>query len=282
MKKHWLGVLILLLVCLHLPAMAEVSIKEVVTQNLSLHLTKDGKAYDYVILVNNGSEAMDVSGYQLTKEGGKEAYTLPEKLLQPGEELLIYCSGNKEDAPFKLSADGVTICLHNPDGELVEKLAVPALMYNQRYSGNKILEADFHEKGDLYISEILTDNTLILENGETPDYIELHNAGASDMDLCGYGLSDNPNKPAKWRFGKTVLPAGGYMCVYLTDKEIGFGLSSSGECVLLTDPNNKLVDSVTFGAQEEDVALAYIDGAYQKTWLPTPNEANKITSKESD
>ena len=282
MKKHYLIALILLVLCFCFPAMADITIKEVVTQNLSLNLTDKGEAFDYVILQNTGADAVDLSGYELSEEGGKEAYVLTDVSLQPGEEMTIYCSGKKEGAPFKLAAEGVTIYLHDAKGTLVESLVVPAMTYNQRFLGGEVLVGDVAAKGDLYISEILADNSLLLENGETPDYIELHNAGSSDINLSGYGLSDNPNKPGKWHFKDGVLPAGGYLAVYLTDAEVGFGLSSDGECVLLTNSDNKTVDFITFGEQEEDVALAYMDGTYQKTWTPTPNEANIITAKDSD
>ena len=281
MKKYCLAAWIFLIVCVCLPAFAQISIKEVVSQNLSLHLGESGKAYDYVILTNTGAEALDLTGYVLSKEGGKDTYTLAGEVLEPGEDLLIYCTGEKEGAPFKLSAEGVTVYLHDAKGTLVEKVAVPPMSYNQRYLGGKVLEGNDCPKGDLYISEILADNTLLLENGGTPDFVELHNAGASDIHLKDYGLSDNPNKPDKWHFKDVILPAGGYLTVYLTEEEMGFGLSNDGECVLVTDPDNKTVDFVTFGEQENDVALAYFDGAYHKTWTPTPNEANKITGKEA-
>lgn len=47
------------------------------------------------------------------------------------------------------------------------------------------------------------------------DWVELHNAGASAVQLAGWSLSDNPARPTKFSFpAGTTLPAGGYLVVF--------------------------------------------------------------------
>ncbi|MGI9244642.1 MAG: lamin tail domain-containing protein, partial [Verrucomicrobiales bacterium] len=67
--------------------------------------------------------------------------------------------------------------------------------------------------------------------GESPgaelvDWIELHNDGASAVDLGGWSISDNPGQPAKWSFpAGTQIDAGGFLLL-LADDEDGSGLST--------------------------------------------------------
>ena len=55
---------------------------------------------------------------------------------------------------------------------------------------------------DVIISELMAVNngTIEDEDGNTPDWIELFNAGNSTQNLSGYYLSDDPLVPEKWRF----------------------------------------------------------------------------------
>jgi hypothetical protein len=71
------------------------------------------------------------------------------------------------------------------------------------------------------VNEVMSSNgdTLEDENGDSPDWLELHNAGGEPVNLEGYGLSDNPNRPYKWVFGNTTIPAGGYLLVFASGKD---------------------------------------------------------------
>ena len=45
----------------------------------------------------------------------------------------------------------------------------------------------------IYINEIMSSNTntIYSTDGDTPDWIELYNAGSESINLFGYGLSDD-------------------------------------------------------------------------------------------
>ncbi len=42
------------------------------------------------------------------------------------------------------------------------------------------------------------------------DWTELYNQSSQTVNLAGYGLTDNPGNPAKWRFSDISLCAGEY------------------------------------------------------------------------
>ncbi|MEZ5013293.1 MAG: lamin tail domain-containing protein [Chitinophagales bacterium] len=70
------------------------------------------------------------------------------------------------------------------------------------------------------INEVAPTNTNVFadEDGDYPDWIELYNTGASDIDLSGYGISDN-NDPFKWQLPERIIPSHGYQIIYASGKD---------------------------------------------------------------
>lgn len=103
------------------------------------------------------------------------------------------------------------------------------------------------------------------ELGEYDDWVELFNNDATAIDMSGYYFSDDIAEPDKWRFPNGVsIPANGYLMVWTdSDDEQGdlhtsFKLSKGGEALILSDSFLTVVDSLTFGEQETNVAMARI------------------------
>lgn len=71
------------------------------------------------------------------------------------------------------------------------------------------------------ITEVLASNrsSLADENGDHPDWFELHNEGDMEADLTGWGLSDDPKKPFKWQIRETRLGTGAYLVVFASGKD---------------------------------------------------------------
>ncbi|MEM1095635.1 MAG: CotH kinase family protein [Bacteroidota bacterium] len=71
------------------------------------------------------------------------------------------------------------------------------------------------------LNEVVASNrtTLFDEDGETPDWIELHNPSANALDLTGYGLSDDEDDPFKWTFQGGALGAGAHALVLASGKD---------------------------------------------------------------
>ena len=52
-------------------------------------------------------------------------------------------------------------------------------------------------------------------DGNTPDWIEIHNPDPSLLDLTGYHLTDDPEIPEKYTFpAGTTINGGGYLIVF--------------------------------------------------------------------
>lgn len=70
--------------------------------------------------------------------------------------------------------------------------------------------------GQVVISEFMSSNSNTRHDGsgEYEDWIELHNRGATPVDLEGYGLTDNPSIPFKWKFAPAIIEPGGYLLVW--------------------------------------------------------------------
>ena len=74
---------------------------------------------------------------------------------------------------------------------------------------------------DIVINEVQSSNssTILDEDGESSDWIELYNSGSTNVNLHGWGLSDNPSNPMKWRFPDRSLPPTGHLLVFASGKD---------------------------------------------------------------
>lgn len=72
------------------------------------------------------------------------------------------------------------------------------------------------------INEVCTSNKNGVKDndGDSPDWIELYNAGASAVDLTGYRLSDDAANNNKWVFPSMNIPANGYLTVFASGKNV--------------------------------------------------------------
>lgn len=140
------------------------------------------------------------------------------------------------------------------------------------------------------INELMASNTdsITDSQGGHDDWIELYNAGERTVNLAGMYLSDSQASPRKWRFpNQTTIAPKGYLIVWAdSDDSSGaelhanFNLSKNGETLILVDTDerhNQVLDSVTFGAQEEDTAIGrFPDGAGNfRAVAMTPGSANR-------
>ena len=85
-------------------------ISEVMPSNASYLVQADGKCYDWIELLNNSDSPVNLKDYALSNDPDcPEMLILPDRTLQPGQRIIIICSGNTEltgatiHAPFTLS-----------------------------------------------------------------------------------------------------------------------------------------------------------------------------------
>jgi hypothetical protein len=144
----------------------------------------------------------------------------------------------------------------------------------------------------LFINEFMADNgiTVAGPNGNSPDWIELFNAGNKTIDLTGMYLTDDLTDPTCWQFpeGTTIGPSE-YLLVW-ADRDGGeiyasFGLNANGEEIGLFDSDGEtLIDSVQFVKQIQDVSYGRIpDGGSSWNYLlsATPGFSNQDPSVEA-
>lgn len=291
-----------------------VTLSEIMISNKGSVPDNLGGYPDYIELHNGSTEKADISGYGLSDsllEGAK--YVFPAgTVLEPDAYVVVWCGGEAEDgmhAPFKLSAgeEAVlfdasgrpldTAVLNSVDSGMVLRRegevwtqAKPCPGYPKTEEGMAEYEKSLKETEDigLYINEFMASNaTTICDSfGSYSDWIELYNSTDTDMDISGFGISDNLSQPMKYRFpdGSTIA-AKGYLVVFCSGNEgmqngelhAPFGLRSYGEDVVIANRAGRIIDSYSFKNQETDVSMARIpDGAgeFQSNSQPSPGYPN--------
>ena len=291
-----------------------VALSEIMISNKGSVPDNLGGYPDYIELHNGSSERADISGYGLSDsllEGAK--YVFPAgTVMEPDAYVVVWCGGEAEDgmhAPFKLSAgeEAVlfdasgrpldTAVLNSVDSGMVLRRegevwtqAKPCPGYPKTEAGMAEYEASLKETEDmgLYINEFMASNaTTICDSfGSYSDWIELYNSTDTDMDISGFGISDNLSQPMKYRFPDgTTIAAKGYLVVFCSGNEgmqngelhAPFGLRSYGEDVVIANRAGRIIDSYSFKNQETDVSVARIpDGAgeLQPNSQPSPGYPN--------
>lgn len=291
-----------------------VALSEIMISNKGSVPDNLGGYPDYIELHNGSTERADISGYGLSDsllEGAK--YVFPAgTVLEPGAYVVVWCGGEAEDdmhAPFKLSAgeEAVlfdasgrpldTAVLNSVDSGMVLRRegevwtqAKPCPGYPKTEEGMAEYEKSLKETEDigLYINEFMASNaTTICDSfGSYSDWIELYNSTDTDMDISGFGISDNLSQPMKYRFPDgTTIAAKGYLVVFCSGNEgmqngelhAPFGLRSYGEDVVIANRAGRIIDSYSFKNQETDVSMARIpDGAgeFQSNSQPSPGYPN--------
>ena len=291
-----------------------VALSEIMISNKGSVPDNLGGYPDYIELHNGSTEKADISGYGLSDsllEGAK--YVFPAgTVMEPDAYVVVWCGGEAEDgmhAPFKLSAgeEAVlfdasgrpldTAVLNSVDSGMVLRRegdtwiqAKPCPGYPKTEAGMAEYEASLKETEDmgLYINEFMASNaTTICDSfGSYSDWIELYNSTDTDMDISGFGISDNLSQPMKYRFPDgTTIAARGYLVVFCSGNEgmqngelhAPFGLRSYGEDVVIANRAGRIIDSYSFKNQETDVSMARIpDGAgeLQSNSQPSPGYPN--------
>jgi hypothetical protein len=137
----------------------------------------------------------------------------------------------------------------------------------------------------------LNQNTLMDEDGEFSDWIEIYNPAASPVNLQGWSLTDEKGQPPKWQFPQVTLDAYGYLVVFASGKDrrvpgqelhTNFQLNGAGEYFALFNPSLTAATEFdpSYPQQQVDVSYGYLDGDYVHLTEPTPGEANQTTENQ--
>ena len=237
-------------------------------------------------------------------------------MLPPDGYLLVFLTDDeKKDgelhADFRLPSEGGTIWLLNAAGEAACVLTyddLPSDWSLMRQEDGSYVQTDapspgqpntvegtldaldiswtrpIHNRYALFINEVMT------SVADSPDWVELYNDSAADIDLSGFGLSNDPHKPREWQFPEgTTIPAGGYLLVALAGKDADpekipagriaadFALSvEKTERLQLSDASGQPIDRMLLTEQVRSVSYGRVEGWEEYGYLsqPSPGRAN--------
>jgi hypothetical protein len=142
---------------------------------------------------------------------------------------------------------------------------------------------------DVVISEFVAVNEagLLDGDGDSSDWVELHNRGSSPVSLFEWSLTDDAAQLRRWRFPAVNLPANGYMVVFASgkDRAVGgaelhtnFKLDGDGEYLGLIKPDGITVAAQfapKFPNQRNNISYGLgADSSFHYFRPPTPGAAN--------
>ena len=132
------------------------------------------------------------------------------------------------------------------------------------------------------------DGSVVDEDGDDEDWIEIYNDAGSPVDISGWGLSDDPGVPQKWIFPPgTIIGSKDFMTIFASNKNrrvvgeqfhTNFKLSSAGEYLGLTQADGSTVEhdySPTYPTQVEGASYGVGQGSGIETVieLDSPGQA---------
>ena len=276
-------------------------ISEVMPANRTAVPDENGEYPDWVELWNNSDHDIDLYSVGLSDAHDTLKFIFTSHvILKADERMIVFCSdtnqvdpGKPFHAKFKLSSNGETVYLFDPDAYLIDQCTyrimgtntswalqpngsfVETTAYSPGYPNSDeghmaYKTATMVVDGALIINEVMPDpcTGLTDEDGDFSDWIELYNTTDKTISLDNYALSDNENKPLQWRFPEgAVVPPHSYYIVFCSGKDrasgtdgtpphANFRISAEHDTVVLSDQRGRLVDRVTVDNIPRDCSYA--------------------------
>jgi hypothetical protein len=308
-------------------------ITEVMSKNTgSLH-APDGSTPDWIELYNSSNKTISLTGYMLSDNPRKpDKYVFEAGSLGAGDYLIVYATGKETVSagtmyvPFKLSSAGEELTVISPAGKVTDRFAMPALPADVSYGrngpgpgtgsakvfygeptpdkpngtdGKQTAEAAMTPQTTvLQINEFCTKNaSLYDEAGDTPDWVELYNTSDKELNLAGYGLTDDLTKLDKWTFPEVSIAPKGYLLLLLAGKtdtvqdqtkpdskgrlHVDFKLNGKETELVVSDNRSRIVATAPVEDLPVNVSKGRAPGKTD-TWVyfprPTPGTANNTAS----
>lgn len=294
---------------------SSIRISEVMSSNPGSVPDEFGEYYDWVELYNGGTKEEDIGGYGLSDDltsGPK--FVIPQGTKIPAAgRIIIWCSTEAQSglhADFSINS-GESVILFNSTAGTVDTVVLqavdkgityalgdnglwsamlPSPGYPNNDKGIEAYEQYLMQTGEecgIIINEFMASNATTIADsyGNYSDWIELYNTNGTDVDISGFGISDNMALPKKFVLPEgTVIPAKGYLIIFCSGNsgfsETGelhapFRLKAYAEDVVFAGRNGAIVDSYSYGLQQTDSSMARnANGIFEQTAHPTPGFAN--------
>ncbi|MEQ8416639.1 MAG: lamin tail domain-containing protein [Imperialibacter sp.] len=192
--------------------------------------------------------------------------TIPGMATEGAVEYYVEATGTNGVSTFKPAS-----APDNTDEYLLNTDALPQLVINEFMASNTSCCPDTDSGAE-----------------EFDDWIEIYNAGTTSVNIAGMYLSDDKDNPFGDKISSddaeaTTIPAGGYLVLWADGStsqgalHLNFSLSANGEDIGLFYIDGRIIDTYTFGAQNENISWGRTtDGS--TTWgamaTPTPGQSN--------
>jgi hypothetical protein len=313
LKNGWLLAVLLALV---MPVEGQVVINELLASNVSTNYDDFFENDDWIELYNSGG-IIDLAGHYLSDDlDSLDKWMFPETnagltTITPNNHLLVWIDKDPEQgedhADFKLSVDGETVFLVDPDGTTILDSVTfgvqqPDISYGRACDGceewvyftvptpdddNTVLPQQW---GALYINEIQYANeaTIFDEAGEFDAWLEVYNPNSFQINMANFTLELGGSN--SWTIAAdepwlTTVPPEAFSILWLDGQpqqgahHIGWELLGSGSLVKLVDDSGETLDEVevptlspgTSSGRTTDGNPAWIDFA-----TPTPIVTNQL------
>lgn len=138
------------------------------------------------------------------------------------------------------------------------------------------------------INEVMASNADVIadDDGDYSDWIELYNYGHDTLNLEGFGITDDLERPFRWIFPEYHMAPGAFLLIWASGKDrrdpqahlhTNFSISSAGEPVLLFRPDSAMINAMN--AVEMPTGISYGrqpdgTGPWGYFYEPTPGVQN--------
>ncbi|MBR5961590.1 MAG: lamin tail domain-containing protein [Clostridia bacterium] len=297
-------------------------ISEVMSANNTAVTDENGKYADWIEIWNSTDHSINLKNVGLSDRPDRISFLFPNVSLEADGRVVVFCDKtNQTDvnrplhAKFKLSSDGETIYLYDPNAYQIDSCKYEIMSSDESYAltvngfevvswyspgfenteeGNRLYRESISvSDGSIVINEVMADPITGIrdDDDELCDWVELYNTTNRDLSLAGLGLSDNEGKPLKWRFpDNATIPANGYYIVLCTGKDrmdrvknaphTNFKISAERETIVLADSQGHVLDRVMLDNLPVDCSWGRNEyGQMQVFQTPTPSLPNNRTGE---
>ena len=262
---------------------------------------------DWVELMNTGTEALDVSGYELRDNSNDHRWRFPDRSTIAAGALLVVdakSSGLIYDDQAKTFAEGTfeaaisigsgdSIRLYDKGSNLLDEYSWTAhasydgdaakASYGRYPDGTGAFRLTKETKGtanEYYAPTIVINE--VESDGDATDWVEIMNTGTQPVDISGWYLLDND--PVGHKADVTPVPNGttlapGELYVFDKNKNFTFGLGKADQAAIY-DADGNLVTEYEWAAHANGVYARIPDGTgeFQDFATATKGKRNKVVN----
>ena len=148
------------------------------------------------------------------------------------------------------------------------------------------------QPGDIVINELMSNNTSYISDpsGDFEDWIELYNPNSYPISTMGLFLTDTLAQIHKWDFPNYTIPANSYAIIWADEdggqgnRHANFKLSNLGECVILSNLDSIIIDSITYTTQSSNMSFSRMPNGLGPFVIqyPTFNKNNNLSTVIDD